>query len=297
MTTKELLSLDKIRRYGVMRWEQLLKRRIFLRKPLGYLFRLREYCVRRRHASRIKLGSDHAEILSGLRENGFAAADELISKQLLSELDNAASERLGTDLDTMSANQTKAFMFELLQSIDYDGKSPFIKVALENDLIRVVSSYLGQVPHLNGMTMFATRATEDPEWRVSQRWHRDYDDKRMVKLFIFVTDVEEPEHGPLTLIPARVGEQMRDRLYPIHKTDDLMKTMLPDMEPISLFCKRLSCYLVDTHRCYHLGSRVTGDRVRLAYQICFTSCSPYYRGDIEIKNKQIYGELEELVLS
>lgn len=297
MTTKEPLSLSKIRRYSAMRLEQLYKRRIFLRKPLGYISRTQEFFERRRYANQVILNPGQESILSDLREYGFAAADELIDKKLLTDLDSIASERLKTDLDTMTANKTKAFMFELMQSSDRDGDQPFIKIALEPNLIKVVSAYLGQVPHLNGLTMFATRETEDPEWRVSQRWHRDFDDKRMVKLFIFITDVEKSEHGPLTLIPANLVKGMRDRLYPIHKTDELMGSLLPNLKTVPLFCKRMSCFLVDTHRCYHLGSRVTGDRVRLAFQICFTTCSPYYRGDPEITNKQVNKRVEALVLS
>lgn len=78
--------------------------------------------------------------------------------------------------------------------------SPLLKVALDPKLLEIVSAYLGLWPCLYAISAWLNFPTEAPAAK-SQLWHRDPEDLRLIKVFIYLVDVDE-RCGPFTYIPG-----------------------------------------------------------------------------------------------
>jgi hypothetical protein len=78
--------------------------------------------------------------------------------------------------------------------------SPLLKVALDPQLLDIVSLYLGFWPCLYAISAWLNFPTATPPAK-SQLWHRDPEDLRLVKVFIYLADVDE-DCGPFTYVPG-----------------------------------------------------------------------------------------------
>jgi hypothetical protein len=76
---------------------------------------------------------------------------------------------------------------------------PILKVALDRKLLEIVASYLGLWPCLHSVDAWVNYPTDAPP-ETSQLWHRDPEDLRLVKAFIYLVDVDA-QCGPFTYIP------------------------------------------------------------------------------------------------
>ena len=77
--------------------------------------------------------------------------------------------------------------------------SGLLKLALDPKLLEIVAGYLGLWPCLHSIGAWLNFPTDEPA-ALSQLWHRDPEDLRLVKVFIYLSDVGE-ESGPFTYIP------------------------------------------------------------------------------------------------
>lgn len=85
---------------------------------------------------------------------------------------------------------------------------------LQNRLLDIVEAYLGLAPAYDGMTIIYTVANGDEE--ATRRWHRDREDRRMVKIIIYLNDVIANEGGPFQLDPTSdTSDSVANRQRPI----------------------------------------------------------------------------------
>lgn len=101
------------------------------------------------------------------------------------------------------------------QSIDPD--NVWLQAGLQAPILDVVNSYMGMWAKLNALNLWYTIPSEESRGRVaSQRWHRDPEDQRILKVFLYFSDVRE-DSGPLEYIPgSRRGGVYAD-LWPLPK--------------------------------------------------------------------------------
>lgn len=91
----------------------------------------------------------------------------------------------------------------------------FLQTSLSKDVLDVVASYLEMIPlfkmcsfHSTILLPIGSRAL------FSQKWHRDPDDKKLVKVFMYMSDVNEEGAGPFTYIKgSQLGGRWR-HLFP-----------------------------------------------------------------------------------
>ena len=97
--------------------------------------------------------------------------------------------------------RTKVFLthfWKLKPPIDIE--NPFVRFALEERILGVVNSYLGMHGNLYYLTLAKTRPMSMGADAVSsQRWHRDPEDRRQCKVFLYLTDVGA-QQGPFTYV-------------------------------------------------------------------------------------------------
>jgi hypothetical protein len=70
--------------------------------------------------------------------------------------------------------------------VTLDPDDPWLALALDPKLLDLANSYLGLWSKLEYVDLWYTKpAAEDAERRASQKWHRDYNDRHLLKVFVY----------------------------------------------------------------------------------------------------------------
>jgi len=98
---------------------------------------------------------------------------------------------------------------------ELDTKSLFIQFALSDIAIRIVGNYFGSAPKFHGFSLQETVLVPKGEMPyLSQRWHRDPDDKKICKVFLYLNDVDSETTGPFMYVKgSQLGGKWR-HLFP-----------------------------------------------------------------------------------
>jgi ectoine hydroxylase-related dioxygenase (phytanoyl-CoA dioxygenase family) len=73
-----------------------------------------------------------------------------------------------------------------------------VMAALSDPVLRIVCGYLGMLARISAMDLWYSVASTGPEM-LSQRWHRDPEDRALVKTFLYLRDCRE-ENGPFCYV-------------------------------------------------------------------------------------------------
>jgi hypothetical protein len=128
-------------------------------------------------------------ILEDLRARGIAQTSlgELFPDQptLLADL-QAYAQKLG---EGSSVNR-KVFLLHLWNPKGFvlENSNPFSRLITDSRIAGIAASYMGLAPKLHYMTLARSVPSSDTPME-SQRWHRDPEEKRICKMFIYLTDV------------------------------------------------------------------------------------------------------------
>ena len=91
---------------------------------------------------------------------------------------------------------------------------PFHRLVLDEKIIHVANSYLGLLTNFYILMLNVTiPVAPDAKTILSQRWHRDHEDKKLCKIFLYLTDVDE-EAGPFIYIPYSKYGKKWGALFP-----------------------------------------------------------------------------------
>lgn len=253
-----------------------------------YLANLRPTVAYRR--MRKPLYPTHAELVATLKHDGIAitSIEELFgSAQLFQELEAAVSKHeasLRNDIDKARADvnrpgRNKSYVFKLLGSIPtLDPSNIFVRIALQPEVLSITNHYFGMLTKLryyNVWRNFPTKAAP----KESQLWHRDPEDRYILKMFIYLTDVDEGA-GPLSYAPGthmqgRVkarppSRRVREGRTNVRRTEDAqMNTTVPKAQWITAVGPKGTVVFVDTAGLHKGG--FARDRERSVYTCMFTS--------------------------
>ena len=156
----------------------------------------------KKHAG--KLSELESEIAEDLKKGGiaFAKVTDFVSQDFFEELRKKARE-LNEKVSRVSGEK-KFFRFLLGSEEDVlplDLLEPFARFSLSESILRITGEYIGSSPIFNSYSVRATNIVpEDSTPYLSQRWHRDPDDKKMLKVFVYLTDVLEEGAGPFSYV-------------------------------------------------------------------------------------------------
>jgi hypothetical protein len=160
---------------------------------------------------------------------------------------------------------------------------PLLRVAVDQKLLEIVASYLGLWPSLHSVGAWLNYPTDAPP-QTSQLWHRDPEDLRLVKAFIYLVDVDE-QCGPFTYIPRTHpfgAEAARaQRLEKKKRITDaqLTRAFPPDSWRVCTGPAN-TMILADTLG-YHRGGKPTFGR-RILITFTYTSGVPITEGSLSI---------------
>jgi hypothetical protein len=238
--------------------------------------------------SRRPMVGEGARVLEALRRDGVAVTsvgrllgssdllDELRERVLALEGERSAEiEAARAEAADESAIGRKTFLHKLLgEKPDFDPQDVFSRFALQLTLLDVANAYFGMFTQLRYYNVWRTFATRSG-FRESQLWHRDREDRYILKLFLNLSDVDEGA-GPFTYAP---GTHMRGPVRDdpefhlegdVRRSDDAqMARLVPESRWIRGSGPVGTLVLADT-RGYHRGGR-SRERDRLLFTCLYTS--------------------------
>jgi hypothetical protein len=212
-----------------------------------------------------------AQFLSDEGRKALAEASELVLGIARSDEVQAAIVR------GLSDRHKKNFLVELIKwEQEHTAGSPLLRVGLDRKLLEIVSLYLGMWPRLQAIGAWLNFPTDD-EAKESQLWHRDGDDLRLIKVFIYLNDIDG-ECGPFSYIPktqpfgAYAGTMPKQK-NPGRVTDDEMRDAIPPEAWRVCTGPAHTMILADTTGYHRGGKPVKGNRILITYT--YTSGTPF----------------------
>jgi|SRR6476469_3533938 len=162
------------------------------------------------------------------------------------------------------------------KDLEYGSDSPLLKVALDKTLLEIVAAYLGMWPRLHAIGAFLNFPT-DEEAKESQLWHRDAEDMKLIKVFIYLSDVGS-ENGPFCYIPKTHPFSAGAGTVPPHKDkkrilDDEMVSAFPKHSWVECTGPANTMILADTVGFHRGGKPMIGTRLLITFT--YTSGKPY----------------------
>lgn len=139
-------------------------------------------------------------VVRDLKENGIAVThlDDLFpGKNMLATLRGVAAELRKNSLPSVK----KPFLNELLpHNPVLTLHDPLVQLSLNDKILNVVNAYLGLYAHFYLYTLNITLPVEKNTQEIfSQQWHRDPEDKKFCKVFIYLNDIDETS-GPFIYV-------------------------------------------------------------------------------------------------
>lgn len=253
----------------------------YLRKFWIYLFFPANFLSRRSLARSFQADES---VISELNTKGYfipnrplSGTDEIIALAQ-TRLDSFLAKN--PELDLQKEN-FKNFTRDVLLPEDRLTSSAFVKFALQEEIIGIASRYFNQIPYLTNITLRYSFPTTGSEWEHSQLWHKDYNDSKELKFFIYCSDVRSSKNGPFSFLPKQFSERIPNSFLPRRISDsELRSTVEPDTI-VEVLGPPGTVLLVDTAKCYHQGSRCI--EPRLAFWLTFNSHAALYPSVNEIK--------------
>jgi hypothetical protein len=90
---------------------------------------------------------------------------------------------------------------------------PWLRLGTNPRLLDLANAYLGMWSKLEYVDVWYTPPAAADERRSSQRWHRDFNDRHLLKAFVYLVDVDE-ETGPFEYVPRSAPGGELERLWP-----------------------------------------------------------------------------------
>lgn len=257
-----------------------------------------DYRIKKRNP----LSDVEEKIINKLNLDGFVvtSVEELFSDDSeFQELETATQVLLDQrkqEIDDLKskANDTavgkKTFNLEMLGSeLTFDSESIFARFALNNRLLNIANAYFQMYAKLRYYNVWKTFASQGSA-RESQLWHFDREDNLILKLFLYLDDVDEGA-GPFTYAPGTHRKGPLRSIKPEffmegnvrRTTDEQMDAVFPKENWKKGTGKKGTIIFADTRGFHKGGEARTKDR--LMYTCMYTSKASESKDLLKIPSK------------
>ncbi len=241
------------------------------------------------------------QVIDDLKENGISIIhfDDLFPHNRFSELQALAEACLQRPPNQQRiraiengvkvvAKAGKFYLVRLLGDLPvFNQNDKFVTLSLSDEVLRIVCNYLGMLGRLGYIDLWYNVATGASPV-LSQRWHRDPDDRKQVKFFLYLRSVND-DNGPFCYIPRSHNGGCFRKIRPqaIHNSnyppDYVIERNFPETLRKKCIGKAGTLIFCDT-----IGFHKGGDLViegRLLFNAVYTTnagvpvitAQPYYR--------------------
>lgn len=184
---------------------------------------------RRRYAQDAPLLDEvQQRVLAQLRNEGYASLplSELVADtgvwqgleadaaRFVAETEaGLASEREGGE-SALRRRAGKEFLVRKYSwGVELGLDDPWLRLGTNPRLLDLANAYLEMWSKLEYVDVWYTPPAGADNRQSSQRWHRDFNDRHLLKAFIYLVDVDE-ETGPFEYVPRSAPGGELDRLWP-----------------------------------------------------------------------------------
>ena len=206
--------------------------------------------------------------LKELNQNGFVELENQLNSEIIKQIIDYSRnlslfdpfhKELGEFNDQNIPAATHVANFHRK---DLVGCPEILEIANDPGILRVVQDFLGAIPTISNINMWWSKAGK-VQAKDAQLFHRDVDDIKFCKLFIYLTDVGKFD-GPHTYIK---GSSSTNKLTKIRRYQDSEIIDVFGKENIINFVRpKGSCFIVDTYG-FHKGTLpLENDRLLLQVQ-------------------------------
>ncbi len=160
------------------------------------------------------LDNNSERIVSDLVRDGIAVTslDELFPGENLLEKLNQFKDRLNPEEAEQGKKAYLKKYWDRFPTLDLS--NPFLELTLRSQILSIANAYMKQWTILRYFDLAKTLPVgENTDAVQSQRWHRDPEEKRMVKMFIYLNDVDN-EAGPFTYVYGSADNGKFGHLFP-----------------------------------------------------------------------------------
>jgi phytanoyl-CoA dioxygenase PhyH len=146
------------------------------------------------------------DVLQRLRQDGYAVApfaDLVPDTTVWSELEaEAASFAAETEAGLAAESEVELGLDD-----------PWLRLGYNRRLLDLANSYVGMWSKLEYVDLWYTPPVAGDQRKSSQRWHRDFNDRHLLKAFLYLVDVDE-DTGPFEYVPGSAPGGDLDSLWP-----------------------------------------------------------------------------------
>jgi hypothetical protein len=228
-----------------------------------------------------QLNGDSARLIAELDAKGIATTtvDRVLSSDAsygellaaVARLESDKSAELEAARRSGNVGGFKAFNVELLPDETPRQGDVFERFASQPPIRAVANGYFGMNTRLRACNVWHTLVTREPA-RQSQLWHRDPEDRYVLKMFVFLSDVDDGA-GPFVYATGSHMKGDRTRKGPFVERHGLQDAEMADLVPPDEWVKctgpKGTVVFADT-RGYHKGG-LARERERLLFVSMFLS--------------------------
>ena len=184
---------------------------------------------RRRYAQAAPVLDDVQQgVLERLREEGYASLPlselapdtgvwqdlEADAARFVAETEaGLANEREGGESGLRRRAGKEFLVRKYSWGVELGFDDPWVRLGTNPRLLDLANAYLEMWSKLEYVDVWYTPPAGADDRRSSQRWHRDFNDRHLLKAFIYLVDVDE-ETGPFEYVPRSAPGGELDRLWP-----------------------------------------------------------------------------------
>jgi hypothetical protein len=238
--------------------------------PTIHALRHRRYeTARKLHRTRLPAMTDVlAEMVRALNDCGVSQTS--LSTLALDGADAMfaeATQLTGLWTDRLREEGQAGNVFLRVPPAEIATRPAIYRFGLHPALLDLAEAYIGLPVAYDGVNLQYTVA--DGRAISTRKWHRDREDRRMIKLAIYLTDVDA-DSGPFQLLPVdghvAHADGPDDRFY-LNAADEIEDDgRILGVHPISCEGAAGTVVVADTARFFHRGKPATGrDRAALFY--------------------------------
>lgn len=185
----------------------------------------------------LALNETQKNIVSILLKNGIAEThfDELFpNENKLSELQKYTSHLREKKTGTQTSKTFLTYLLDPRPTLDFE--NIIVKLALNEKVLGIVNSYFRMFGKFYYFTLNITHpVAEGAQAEQSQRWHRDPEDIKMLKMFVYLNDVDK-EAGPFIYVPKSNSGNKWSEVFPqrppigYYPPDEELEKIIPQSE-------------------------------------------------------------------
>jgi hypothetical protein len=168
------------------------------------------------------------DVLQRLQKDGYAVVpftDLVPDTSVWSELEaeaarfageteaGLAAESEGSESELRRREGKEFLVRKYAYGVELGLDDPWLRLGYNRRLLDIANSYVGMWSKLEYVDLWYTPPVAGDQRKSSQRWHRDFNDRHLLKAFLYLVDVDE-DTGPFEYVPRSAPGGELDRLWP-----------------------------------------------------------------------------------